>query len=462
MSEPKCSPDNVEYTDTDLTIREKPPVDALTSDPPPPLFVVPSNPGPGQDLERHTSTATDRETYPEGGLQAWLVVLGAWLALVSSLGLMNTLATFQAYLTTHQLADYDDGTVGWIFSVYTFMVFFLGLYIGPLFDKYGPRWLILAGTISVSASLMLFSISTELWHFILTFGIFCGTGCSLLFTPSFAAVGHFFQARRGLATGIASSGGSIGGIVFPLMLESLLARVGWGWAVRALGLLCLLLCAVANFLIRARLPPVRNASVAPDLRIFRDRAFLLTTVGMFLLEFALFIPVTYISSYARAQGFSQAFSFQILPILNAASALGRALPGYWGDKIGPFNINLIMIVFSIIACLGIWLPAGSYTAGLVLFAITFGFASGSNVSITPVCVGRLCKTQHYGRYYATCYTIVSFACLVGVPIGGNILTSNGGDYWGVIVFTGMVYLGSLIALYFAKVCKVGWRPWVVF
>lgn len=303
---------------------------------------------------------------------------------------------------------------------------------------------------------------TELWHFILSFGVFCGLGCSLLFTPSFAAVGHFFQARRGLATGLASTGGSIGGIVFPLMLQSLFPRLGWGWSVRVLGFVVLGICACANFLIRSRLPPARNASARPDFRIFRNRAFLLTTVGMFLLEFALFIPLTYISSYARSRGFGEAFSFQILPILNAASAFGRALPGYWGDKIGPFNINLIMILLSIISCLAIWLPAGSYTAGLILFAVLFGFASGSNVSITPVCIGMLCKTQHYGRYYATCYTVVSIACLVGVPIGGNILTSNGGDYWGVIVFTGLVYLGALISLYLAKVCKVGWKPWTIF
>lgn len=247
------------------------------------------------------------------------------------------------------------------------------------------------------------------------------------------------------------------------MLESLFPRLGWKWSIRVLAFVCLFLCGVANFLIRSRLPPAKNASTHPDFKIFRDKAFFFTTLGIFLLEFALFIPVTYISSYARAQGFSTAFSYQILPILNAASAIGRALPGYWGDKIGPFNINLIMIVLSVVACLGVWLPAGGTTAGLVIFALLFGFASGSNVSITPVCIGRLCRTQHYGRYYATCYTIVSFACLVGVPIGGNILTSNGGSYWGVIVFTGGVYVGSFASLYAAKACSVGWRkPWTIF
>lgn len=301
-----------------------------------------------------------------------------------------------------------------------------------------------------------------MWHFILSFGLLTGLGCSLLFTPSFAAPGHFFMRRRGLATGLAATGGSIGGIVFPLMLESLFPRLGWAWSIRVLALIALLCCAAANFLIRRRLPPARNASAHPDFRIFRSRPFLLTTVGIFLLEFALFIPITYISSYARAQGFSASFAFQILPILNAGSAVGRALPGWWGDRIGPFNVNMLMVVLSAVACLAVWLPAGSHTAGLVLFAVLFGFASGSNVSITPVCIGRLCRTQHYGRYYATCYTIVSFACLVGIPIGGSILTSNGGSYWGVIVLTGCVYVGAFGFLAAAKVYSLGWKPWAVF
>lgn len=303
----------------------------------------------------------------------------------------------------------------------------------------------------------------ELWHFILSFGLFCGLACSLLFVPSVAAVGHFFLRRRGLATGLAATGGSVGGIIFPLMLEALFPRLGWAWSVRALALVCLVCCGAANFLLRRRLPPARNASPHPDFRIFRNRAFLWTTVGIFLLEFALFVPLTYISSYARAQGFSTAFSFQVLPILNAGSALGRALPGYWGDKVGAFNINLAMVVLSVVACLAVWLPAGGTAAGLVVFALLFGFASGSNISITPVCIGKLCRTQHYGRYYATCYTVVSVACLVGVPIAGNILTANGGSYWGVIVFTGCVYVGSFASLYAAKACSVGWdKPWVIF
>lgn len=142
---------------------EKPANETIEADlpaPEAPLFIVPSAPPDAQELQRYSTSATDNETYPEGGLRAWLVVLGCWLALIASLGLMNTLATFQSYLISHQLAAYGEGTVGWIFSIYTFVVFFLGLYIGPIFDKYGPRWIVMAGTVCIIAGMMLMSISS--------------------------------------------------------------------------------------------------------------------------------------------------------------------------------------------------------------------------------------------------------------------------------------------------------------
>lgn len=302
----------------------------------------------------------------------------------------------------------------------------------------------------------------EFYQFILSFGVLSGIASSLLFTPSITAVGHFFKKRRGLATGLASTGGSVGGIVFPLMLTELFERVGFGWAVRILALLSFTLCATSNFLIRSRLPPARNARVHPDILIFKNVTFLLTTIGIFLLEFALFIPLTYITSYMIAKGFDRTFSFQILAIFNAGSFLGRALPGYWGDVFGPFNSNIAAVALSVFACLVVWLPFGETLPGIVVFAVLIGFASGNNISISPVCIGRLCKTQHYGRYYATSYTVVAVACLVNIPIGGEILAATNGDYWGLIVFTSLLYVASFFTLMAAKISCVGWKLLAIF
>lgn len=404
----------------------------------------------------------DDNDYPEGGARAWLVVFGCWLALFASLGLMNILATFQTYVSTNQLVAYNESTIGWIFSLYTFVSFFLGIYVGPLFDRYGPRYLLLAGTACLGLSLMLLSISYEYWHFLLAFGLLSGIASALLFTPSIAAVGHFFRARRGLATGVASTAGSVGGILFPLMLQRLFTTVGWAWAIRILAFLCFAVTVAANFLVRARLPPAPNASIHPDIRIFAHRPFALTTLAVFLVEFALFIPLTYISSYALAQGFSHAFSFDVLTVLNAGSVVGRVASGWCADRVGPFNANMAAAALTVVGCFGVWLPLGHTKPGIVVFALLFGFASGSNISLVPVAIGRLCRTQHYGRYYATCYTVVSVAVLVGIPIAGKVVEANGGQYWGLIVLTGAVYCGAVAAFLAAKVSVVGWRLFAVF
>lgn len=97
----------------------------------------------------------DADFYPEGGLSAWLVVLGSFSAMVACFGLMNTIGTFQAYLTTHQLRNFDQGTIAWIFSLYVFLAFFSGVQIGPIFDAKGPRILVLAGSAFLLASMML-------------------------------------------------------------------------------------------------------------------------------------------------------------------------------------------------------------------------------------------------------------------------------------------------------------------
>lgn len=92
--------------------------------------------------------------YPEGGLRAWLVVLGSFCGMLASFGLMNIVGTFQAYLSTHQLAHESPSAVGWIFSIYVFLAFGCGLQIGPVFDRHGPRWLVFGGTVCLVVGLI--------------------------------------------------------------------------------------------------------------------------------------------------------------------------------------------------------------------------------------------------------------------------------------------------------------------
>ncbi|RAR06250.1 MFS general substrate transporter [Stemphylium lycopersici] len=421
-----------------------------------------------------TSTVHTEVTYPEGGLGAWSVVLGSFLGLIASLGMMNTIGIYHAYIAENYLQDYSESTISWIFSMYVFLSFFCGLQIGPIFDAHGPRFLVLAGSILLCLSNFLLGLCTLYWHFFLVFGVLGGLGTSLIFTPAFAAVSHFFYAKRGNATGIAAAGGSLGGVIFPLALQKLLPSVGFPWATRIIGFITLFCCIGACVLIRSRLPPKAGQSVWPDFRIFRHKSYLLLTVGIFMMEWALFIPITYLTTFAvSTDAMSPAFSYQLLAIFNAGSCLGRWVPGLLADKMGRFNSMIAALATCSATSLVFWLPASLLTPtteseaaaikGLtIVYAAIFGFASGSNISLTPVCVGQLCDTNVYGRYYATCYTIVSFSTLTGIPIAGAIIQATGGSYWGVVIWTAVCYIAASLCFVWSRALQVGWKIGVTF
>lgn len=427
-----------------------------------------------EETKSETSRDDDEVTYPEGGLGAWLVVLGSFMGLVAALGMMNTVGVYHAYIATHQLAGYSESSISWIFSMYVFLSFFCGLQIGPIFDAHGPKWLVLAGSVLLCASNFLLGICTKYWHFFLVFGVLGGLGTSLIFTPAFAAVSHFFLAKRGNATGIAAAGGSLGGVIFPLALQQLFPSVGFAWATRVIGFIDVFCCIVMCLCIRSRLPPKAGQSVLPDFRIFRDYSYLLLTVGIFAMEWALFIPITYLTTFATSTGaLDPAFSYQLLAIFNAGSCIGRWVPGFLADKLGRFNSMIAALAICSATSLTFWLPASLITpttsaeattikALSIVYAVIFGFASGSNISLTPVCVGQLCDTSQYGRYYATCYTVVSFSTLTGIPIAGSLIQAAGGHYWSVVIWTALCYILASGCFIWSRSLQVGWKLGVKF
>ncbi|KAF4636286.1 hypothetical protein G7Y89_g1799 [Cudoniella acicularis] len=407
----------------------------------------------------------DKDDFPEGGLQGWSVVVGSFCGSFSVFGIINSTAILLEYFQENQLKDYSPSQIGWIFGLSLFLTFFCGAPIGPIFDAYGPRALIAAGSVLLITSMFLLGLCTQYWHFFIVYSVLNGIGGCLINTPCIASIGHFFLRKRGNATGIAMTSGSIGGIIFPLMLQKLFPVVGFAWATRILGFILVFLLAIANLLVKSRLPRKKIVSlkkVSPDLTVFKDLPFLFVTLGIFLMEWGIFVPLTYITSYVVAHGHSSAFGFQILAFLNAGSFFGRFFAGLVADMIGRMNTLILSIAMCVVASLALWLPAGDSTPMIVVFAVIFGFVSGSNLSLSPVCVGQMCKTEHYGRYYASCWMFVAFGTLTGLPIAGQILTANGGDYTGLIIFTGLSYAAALICLIAARVLAVGWKITIIY
>lgn len=53
-----------------------------------------------------------------------------------------------------QLSDVSDGTFAWVFSLYFVVSLGLGMYVGPLSDWFGARYLVLSGTVVLGVGMV--------------------------------------------------------------------------------------------------------------------------------------------------------------------------------------------------------------------------------------------------------------------------------------------------------------------
>jgi MFS family permease len=99
---------------------------------------------------------------------------------------------------------------------------------GRLFDRYGPRWIILVSSVLFSGGLMLTAVMTDLWQFVLFYGVISAAGLGGTSAPIFGAiVSHWFERRRGTAVSIAMAGTSLGQFALVPLFTILLLDQGW-------------------------------------------------------------------------------------------------------------------------------------------------------------------------------------------------------------------------------------------
>lgn len=90
--------------------------------------------------------------------------------------------------------------------------------------------------------------------------------------------------------GVIAAGSSLGGVIFPIVLQRLFPRIGFGWTIRAVGLINLVCLALSCLTMRTRLPkrpvPVSELLKFIDLGGFKDLRFTLISAAAFLVSSA--------------------------------------------------------------------------------------------------------------------------------------------------------------------------------
>lgn len=230
---------------------------------------------------------------PDGGTQAWVQVLMGHLVMINSWGYLTSFGIFQSYYTTSLGAT--PSAVSWIGSVQIFLVYVIGTFSGRALDAGYYHVFLACGSLLQVLAVFMTSISTQYWQLFLAQGICKGLGDGLVFCPTVSLVATYFSRNRVVAMACAASGGATGGIVFPVIAQQLLPKIGFAWTVRVMAFVISFNSVIVLCIAHVRLPP-RKSGPLVEWSAFKELPYTLFCVGMFLNLWAVYFAYFYVSS----------------------------------------------------------------------------------------------------------------------------------------------------------------------
>lgn len=199
----------------------------------------------------------------------------------------------------------------------------VGALTGPIYDAGYFRELLIFGSFMLVFGQMMLSLCDTYWQVLLAQAFCIGIGTGALFVPSVAILSTYFSTRIGTAIGIAASGSSFGGIVYPIVFHKLLPEIGFAWTSRVLGFIILATMMIPNICMRVRVLPPNSRSLF-DLRAFAIPAYSLQVLGFFFGFMGLYMPFFYAQLYALQHHITnENLAFYLLAVMNSTSTFGR-------------------------------------------------------------------------------------------------------------------------------------------
>jgi MFS family permease len=368
----------------------------------------------------------------------YIVVTASFLVMVVSWGLYSVFGVFFSPLLTE--FGWTRAMTAGAFSLSMILSGVLGVAMGGLADKYGPRVVVTVCGLFLGAGYLLMSQVNTLWQLYLVYGVVIGIGVSGIWVPVLSLVARWFSSKRSLVTGIVSSGLGIGGLVAPPLLSRLIASNDWRLSYIIQGCLILVVMLIgAQFLQRE---PARSAPAAPDENVIRPEAhnpglqgftlkealrtvqFWLMFIIFLCLGFCGFSIMIHLVPHAIDMKISPVSAANTLSALNGVTVLGNfLLGGFIGDKIG--NRKIFIIGSILMSAALVWQVFTNGEWSLYLFSVVFGFALGGMGTSESPLIARIFGLRSHGLIFGVGGLGYTIGSSIGPVVVGFIFDSTG-------------------------------------
>ena len=343
-----------------------------------------------------------------------------------------------------------------------------GLVAGTLIDRIGARWVILSGVGLIGMSLLLMGSMTKLWHYellciveVLGYVLAGPIGNQVL-------VAKWFQARRGRAMGYAYLGLGLGGVVSPLLSNSLIRHFGWRHGLEVVGFLVMaVLVPVGVFITRSApsdlglspdgaaedpsSPLVANHIIAASQSIdvqsaIRTANFWLILAGSMLVIGAVGAVIQHLILFLKDAGYSAGIASRFFTALLVASLGGRVLVGYVADRFRKKDV--MALFYGTLSVSILLLNFAHYPPAIWAFAAVFGFSMGADYMLIPLVAAECFGTASLGKLLSLIIMGYSLGQWGAPWIAGRIFDARHGYElaWNIFAVAGLLGGAAIFAV----------------
>jgi MFS family permease len=386
--------------------------------------------------------------------RGWLIVASLFIVLLLVFGSgYNTVAVFVPALL-RAFPRWSRAQVALLPSVLAFSAGVSVLPIGWLLDRVEARLVMFFGAVASGSAFLIASRADALFPMMAAY-LLMGIGISAATVlPASLVLANWFDARRGLAMGVAISGTTVGGMVMTLVASSIILGPGWRIAYVALGLPMIVIVVPLVFLtVRtrpSRMVKLSVADCADRLEGFETpealhaRSFWMIVIANLCFGFAAAGTVAHMVAFLEGVGYKPSSAALAMSTFFGCAALGKVGMGYLADRI---SARLALTAdFAATALAFVMVFDAAHVTVLAVFAAVFGVAAAAPLVLLPLLVAESLGRRRYGVLGALTGIAGTIGATVGPVVAGRIFDITGSYVGAFELFILLDLIGAVAAL----------------
>ena len=404
-----------------------------------------------------------------GVFYGWYIVAAAFVILFFNSGARYAFGVmFKPIITEF---GWSRAAVSSVFSVNMVIFAVALLVVGKLYDRYGPKWVIIISTFFISAGLVLTSFMRSFGEFFFSYGILAAFGIAGTAVPLMATLtSKWFDKWRGFAISAALSGNSIGQFALVPVLSLVALNFGWRASYLYVGIAML---AVNIFLVlfiikgdpghlglkpfgyeekeekgETARPLTQAPPLSPDMGLkdaMGTSSFWIFALVMFICGGGDYVAATHLIPLATDYGVSAMTAGWMLSLYGFMSLAGILIAGPAADVIG--NKIIIVITFIMRIFLFAMLLKYKSVASLYVFALAFGFTHLITAPLTPMLIAKLYGVMHLGILTGFINTAHFLGAAFWPYVAGLIFDKTGSYRLAFVLLTIMAFVAAVGMLF---------------